>query len=104
MKELTSRQQEVLRFITSFTEENSCPPTVRETGMHFCISVKAVQDHFAALRKKGYLAPAVRRSRSLKILIDDTDNQMRRSECIPELGSVAAGHPIFCDENYSGSV
>ncbi|WP_314742855.1 transcriptional repressor LexA [Treponema lecithinolyticum] len=104
MKELTSRQQEVLRFITSFTEENSCPPTVRETGMHFCISVKAVQDHFAALRKKGYLAPAVRRSRSLKILIDDTDNQMRRSECIPVLGSVAAGHPIFCDENYSGSV
>ncbi|MGI5173718.1 transcriptional repressor LexA [Treponema sp. OMZ 840] len=104
MKELTSRQQEVLHFITSFTEINSCPPTVRETGEHFGISVKAVQDHFGALRKKGYLAPSARRSRSLKVLIADSETDQRRPERIPVLGTVAAGQPVFCDENYSGSV
>ena len=104
MKEPTQNQQEVLHFISSFTELNSCPPTVRETGERFGISVKAVQDHFAALRKKGYLASADGRSRSLKVLIEDEEIGLRRSERIPVLGTVAAGLPIFCDENYNGSV
>lgn len=104
MKELTQKQQEILHFISSFTELNSCPPTVRETGERFGISVKAVQDHFAALRKKGYLASADGRSRSLKVLIEDEEIGLRRSERIPVLGTVAAGLPIFCDENYNGSV
>ncbi|WP_428769668.1 transcriptional repressor LexA [Treponema sp. HNW] len=102
MKEPTSRQQEVLHFITSFTELNSCPPTVRETAEHFSISVKAVQDHFTALRKKGYIAPAEGRSRSLKVLIDDPE--FKRPKRVPVLGTVAAGLPVFCDENYNGCV
>lgn len=102
MKEPTSRQQEVLHFITSFTELNSCPPTVRETAEHFSISVKAVQDHFTALRKKGYIAPAEGRSRSLKVLIDDPE--FKRPHRVPVLGTVAAGLPVFCDENYDGCV
>jgi len=102
MKEPTPRQQEVLHFITSFTELNSCPPTVRETAEHFSISVKAVQDHFTALRKKGYIAPSEGRSRSLKVLIDDPE--FKKPYRVPVLGTVAAGLPIFCDENYDGSV
>jgi len=101
MKEPTPRQQEVLHFITSFTELNSCPPTVRETAEHFSISVKAVQDHFTALRKKGYIAPSEGRSRSLKVLIDDPE--FKKPYRVPVLGTVAAGLPIFCDENYDGS-
>ena len=54
MKQITERQKEVLTFISEFTEENSYPPTVREIGDHFEISLRAVQDHIAALQKKGY--------------------------------------------------
>ncbi len=102
MKELTCKQQEVLQFIASFAELNSCPPTIRETAEHFSVSVKAVQDHVSALRKKGYLAPAGRRARSLKVL--GAGSEFNRPERIPVLGTVAAGSPIFCDENYSGEV
>ena len=47
MKELTARQQQVLQFIQDFTDENVCPPSVREIAEHFSISIKAVQDHIA---------------------------------------------------------
>ena len=55
MKQITGRQQEVLDFISSFTKENNYPPTVREIGEHFNISLRAVQDHIAALQKKASL-------------------------------------------------
>ena len=53
MKEITARQKEVLDFISESTKENNYPPTVREIGSHFGISLRAVQDHIAALQKKG---------------------------------------------------
>ncbi len=106
MKELTDRQEEVLKFIRSYMDENSCPPTVRETAEFFSISLKAVQDHFSALRKKGYLSRVEKRSRSLKVLIDEDPVEKNQpfSVNVPILGSVAAGKPIFCEENFKGSV
>lgn len=106
MKELTERQEQVLKFIRTYMEENSCPPTVREAAEFFSISLKAVQDHFSALRKKGYLSRVEKRSRSIKLLIDDehVTKTQPYSVNIPILGSVAAGKPIFCEENLKGSV
>ena len=52
MKGITDRQKEVLNFISEYTENNSYPPTVRDIGEHFGISLRAVQDHIAALQKK----------------------------------------------------
>ena len=103
MKELTERQQQILQFISDYTEENSFPPTVRETADHFSVSLKAIQDHFTALTKKGYLLKDEKRSRSLKVL-----GNVTRKTCkgvrIPLLGAVAAGKPIFCDENYEDTI
>ena len=105
MKELTERQLQVLRFIQSYTDANTCPPTVRETAEYFSISLKAVQDHIAALRKKGYLSQSEKRSRSLKVLIDDRPEMRGRKVVeIPVIGTVAAGKPLFCDENFEGYV
>lgn len=53
MKNLTDRQKEVLEFIARFTEENGYPPTVREIGENFGISLRAVQDHIAACQKRA---------------------------------------------------
>ncbi len=104
MKELTSRQQEILNFITIFAQEHSCPPTVRETAEHFSVSIKAVQDHFSALRKKGYLAPSQGRSRALRVLVSTEIADANKLCMIPVLGNVAAGKPVFCDENHLGEV
>ncbi len=102
MKELTSRQEEILHFITAFSKEHACPPTVRETAGHFSISIKAVQDHFSALRKKEYLAPAQGRSRSLRLLVNTEKLDSSNVLPIPILGKVAAGKPVFCEENHMG--
>ena len=68
MKDLTQRQREVLSFISQYTEENICPPTVREIGDHFGISLRAVQDHIAALEKKGFITITKKRSRSIRLV------------------------------------
>ena len=103
MKELTERQQQILQFISDYTEENSFPPTVRETAEHFSVSLKAIQDHFTALTKKGYLLKDEKRSRSLKVLGNVT-KKANKGYKIPVLGSVAAGKPIFCEEDYENTI
>ncbi|MBQ8679322.1 MULTISPECIES: transcriptional repressor LexA [unclassified Treponema] len=103
MKGITERQQEVLDFISSFTKENNYPPTVREIGEHFGISLRAVQDHIAALQKKGYLSQTQKRARSLNVLNGANDRTPFVSK-VPLLGTVAAGKPLLSEENLDGYV
>ena len=104
MREITDRQKEVLTFIATFTEENVYPPTVREIGDHFGISLRAVQDHIAALQKKGYLSTEQKRSRSIKVIKDGNSRPQLFFEKVPLLGTVAAGKPLLCEENLDGYV
>ncbi|HOF12259.1 MAG TPA: transcriptional repressor LexA [Treponemataceae bacterium] len=118
MKKLTERQEEFFAFICSCIEDHSCPPTVRETAEYFGVSPRAVQDQFTALENKGYVRRIENRSRSLKLLVskeeyfmgsvedEESEEEKARKEgiSIPILGTVAAGLPLFCEENYSGSL
>ena len=105
MKGLTDRQRQVLEFIADFTEENVYPPTVREIGEHFGISLRAVQDHMAALQKKGYLSESQKRSRSIRVLKDDRKKaDPTFTTKVPLLGTVAAGKPLLSEENFEGYV
>jgi SOS regulatory protein LexA len=105
MRQITDRQKEVLSFISEFTEENSYPPTVREISEHFDISLRAVQDHIAALQKKGYLSLCQKRSRSIRVLVDGREKDAKPFVSkVPLLGTVAAGKPLLCEENLDGFV
>ncbi len=105
MKQITERQRAVLTFISDFTAENVYPPTVREISDHFGISLRAVQDHIAALQKKGYLTTEQKRSRSIRVLVDDRPRiQNLYVSKVPLLGTVAAGKPLLCEENLDGYV
>ncbi|MCI1207994.1 MAG: transcriptional repressor LexA [Treponema sp.] len=105
MKQITARQKEVLTFISDFSEENAYPPTVREIGEHFGISLRAVQDHVAALQRKGYLSLCQKRSRSMRVLIDGRKKESAPYiNKVPLLGTVAAGKPLLCEENLDGYV
>lgn len=105
MKEITSRQKEILNFISDYQEENSYPPTVREIGDHFGVSIRAVQDHITALQKKGFITQTQKKSRSIKVLIDERkkDTSMFVDK-VPVIGTIAAGKPLLCEENYEGYV
>jgi repressor LexA len=100
MKELTRRQHEVLDFITSYIEDHSYPPTIREVSLRFEISVKAAWDHVQALERKGVIRIAENRSRAIEVVkYSHTDTSITE---IPVLGSVAAGRPVMAEENFSG--
>lgn len=109
MKELTERQQEVLNFISSFSRENSFPPTVREISEHFGISIRAVQDHISALQKKNCISIKPKSSRSIRVIRDGYIPEEPVSPpsyiCrVPLLGTIAAGKPLLCEENLDGYI
>lgn len=102
MKGITARQQEVLNFISESTKENTYPPTVREIATHFGISLRAVQDHIAALQKKGFLSQSQKRARSLTVTQNGANAPFVSK--VPLLGTVAAGKPLLSEENLDGYV
>ena len=105
MRGITDRQKEVLTFISTYTEENSYPPTVRDISEHFEISLRAVQDHITALQKKGFLSQSQKRARSIKVLEDFREKTPEPFVGkVPLLGSVAAGKPLLSEENLDGYI
>jgi repressor LexA len=103
MKELTQRQKEVLSFIAGYINEHNYPPTIREIGNFFSISVKGAHDHVTALKRKGVLKQEDKRSRTME-LVGEGKNRLNRLAEIPLLGTVAAGVPILAEENWDGTI
>lgn len=124
---LTSRQREILDFISSSIVERGFPPTLREIGEHFQIrSTNGVNDHLKALEKKGHLRREDLKSRAMRPIILSPDGgaevvPLRRGAAmgtgnvqlvqedddmadIPILGRVAAGLPILAVENATDTV
>jgi repressor LexA len=103
MKGLTNRQHEVLEFIKSYIVSHKYPPTIREVAEFFKISVKGSYDHIKALEKKKYIKCNVNRSRAIEVIFDD-ENGNGKVVQVPVLGNVAAGKPLFAEENFDGVV
>jgi repressor LexA len=101
MKGLTIRQKEVLDFIRGFIQEHKFPPTIREISEHFQVSPKSSHDHVLALEKKGAISFNKNCSRTIEIL-DGSGIQEEGTRRVPIVGTVAAGNPVFADENMEG--
>ncbi|OHD25807.1 MAG: repressor LexA [Spirochaetes bacterium GWB1_59_5] len=104
MNELTDRQKEVLDYIETFIRENPYPPTIREIAAHFGMSAKGAYDHMKALERKGRIRTGGGRSRKIEIIGKSILAGRSPTIELPVLGSVAAGKPIFAEENYESSV
>jgi repressor LexA len=103
MRELTSRQREVLNFIRTFTARQGVPPTVREIGENFRVTPRAAFDHLRALERKGALrrrSSARRTSRALT-LVEPVSGPYRP---VPILGRIAAGGPLLATQNHEGDL
>ena len=95
---LTERQQQVLDFIRQHFTTRQGAPTVREIAAHFHMaSPKAVQDHLAALERKGCLTRTPGRTRNIRLTVSPESG-------LPIVGRVAAGRPIAAVENIVGSL
>jgi repressor LexA len=104
MKGLTERQKQVLEFIKHYIRTFRYPPTIREIAEHLAISVKGAYDHLKALQRKQVVACNLNRSRAIKLIGAEEVYEDSRSLTIPILGAVAAGRPLFAEENMEGNV
>ena len=97
MKTLTEKQETIFHYIQERIKEFGFPPTVREIGDRFDITVKGAYDHLKAIEKKGYIRCAQNKSRAIEILVKDEIET--HAVNIPLLGRIAAGLPILAEEN-----
>ena len=95
MSDLTPRQMQILRLVQRFIADTGMPPTraeiARELGFR---SPNAAEDHLRALARKGVIALVPGASRGIQL--KDT---IREQMGLPLIGRVAAGKPIFSEEN-----
>jgi repressor LexA len=112
MQGLTKRQEQTLDFIRRSIEDRGYPPTLREIGEHMGIrSTNGVNDHLRALERKGYLTREDMKSRALKLVEDQMASaphaKLNDEEDLIEvrvLGRVAAGLPLYAEENVIDTV
>lgn len=97
---ITPKQQEILEYIKDEILKKGYPPTVREIceTVHLK-STSSVHSHLETLEKNGYIRRDPTKPRAIEIC--DDNFQMVRTEMVslPVIGNVAAGTPIFADEN-----
>lgn len=107
MDTLTKKQKRILEFIEKYTKDNSYPPTLKDIAFKFQITIGTIQDHIFALQRKGYLERKKDKARGFKI-IKTTDGIDKPHGVdmgmIPLYGKVAAGEPIFANDNINGYV
>lgn len=96
---LNDRARKILTFIQRFTRDNGYPPTIREIGEAFAISsTNGVRYYLTLLEKGGHLTRKGGISRGI------APSAPLAGPGIPILGRVAAGQPIFAEENHEGSL
>ena len=102
---LTKRQAAILQFIAQTIQDQGYPPTLAEIGAHFGIrSTNGVTDHLVALERKGYLTRSSK-ARSLHVTEKGVaDLHEAEPNTLPLVGRVAAGQPLFAEENIEGRV
>ncbi len=104
MRELTKRQNDVLKFIKEYAERENYPPTVREIGEHFKLAKSSVFDHLKLIEKKGYILRKDKSARSLELREGFSKMLSEDVVEIPIVGRVAAGKPLLAVENLEGSI
>jgi repressor LexA len=91
MRDLTSRQQEILQFIRGRIEATGLPPTRAEIAQEFGFrSPNAAEEHIKVLARKGVLELLPGASRGIRLT---------NGGGLPVVGRVAAGSPILAQEH-----
>lgn len=100
---ISAKQSEILEYIKDQILSKGYPPAVREicSAVHLK-STSSVHSHLETLEKNGYIRRDPTKPRAIEI-VDDSFNLTRKEmRNIPIIGTVAAGQPIFAEQNISG--
>lgn len=100
---ITAKQLEILDYIKSEILSKGYPPAVREIceAVHLK-STSSVHSHLETLEKNGYIRRDPTKPRAIEITDDEFNLTRRELINVPILGRVAAGEPIFAEQNIEG--
>jgi repressor LexA len=99
--DLTKRQQEIFDFIKRYSAKYGYPPTVRDIGKAVGLaSSSTVHAHLSNLERIGLLRRDPTKPRAIELL-DRAAAGVRGfvRPGLPLVGQVAAGQPVFAEEN-----
>jgi repressor LexA len=99
--DLTKRQQEIFDFIKRYSAKYGYPPTVRDIGKAVGLaSSSTVHAHLSNLERIGLLRRDPAKPRAIELL-DRAAAGVRSfvRPGLPLVGQVAAGQPVFAEEN-----
>jgi repressor LexA len=92
-KDLSPKQQNILRFIRQFIDEHDYPPSIRQIQDACKISSTSVVDYnLKKLESDGYIRRDREFSRAIELL--ERGGRRPRSLAVPIIGQIAAGQPI----------
>lgn len=98
--ELTSKQQEIYDFIKSEIKSKGYPPAVRDICLAVNLSsTSSVHSQLKTLERKGYIRKDPTKPRAIEILEENFYGARQETINVPIVGNVAAGEPIFADQN-----
>ncbi len=101
MKSLTPRQSKIYEFIVAWQKGNGYPPTQAEICDHFGFgSLTAVRSHLVLIEKKGYIHRNCGKARGIRLALSLAPLLRQREDSIPLLGVIAAGVPIWAEQNF----
>lgn len=114
-EKLTKKQRAVLECIEACIREKGYGPTVREICTALDLSSPStVHVHLGALEQKGYIERDPLKSRSITLTRPDEEQLVEPTNIIaprfgnaveiPLVGNVAAGEPIFAEENITDTM
>ena len=104
-EELTPRQLELLTYLERELKQNGKVPSLRCTGTDLGISHAAVLQLLKTLEDKGYVRREGPYSRTVHLLNRAGEAVAEhRSREIPIIGRIAAGMPIYAQQEWSGTV
>ena len=100
---ITAKQEEILKYIKSEILSKGYPPAVREIcdAVHLK-STSSVHSHLETLEKNGYIRRDPTKPRAIEITDDDFNLVRREIINVPIIGNIAAGEPIFAEQNIEG--
>lgn len=102
MNNLNQRQESIYNYLLKFKNQKQYSPSVREIAKALDIkSTSTVYTDLNKLEQEGLIKRLDNTSRSIEITELQTEQETEKEETIdvPILGRVAAGEPIFAEEN-----
>ena len=97
MRDLSSKQEQILNYLKTEVQKKGYPPSVREiceaVGLK---STSTVHGHLSRLEKKGLIRRDPTKPRAIEILDHSDEKELIQ---VPIVGTITAGTPILAVEN-----